>query len=186
MCWKILLKAWVDKLTVLKLWIINIILPTDRPDIILPTAHLTKTEVSKSAQTKRHFYVLFKPPTTYPTTHRPTIINLGWNIGPGSGHALHSIILEHFTYYIFNPILYNNLIFWFSEVCVCLHRYNEILASLKLVTIKYSELNEKLDDSYKKIGFSSDRSKHWRCPMKKTVLKNFAIFTLNTCVGVSF
>ena len=36
------------------------------------------------------------PPTTYPPTHRPTIINLGWNRRPDSEHVLHSIILENF------------------------------------------------------------------------------------------
>ena len=30
------------------------------------------------------------------------------------------------------------------------------------------------------------RSSHWRCSIKKAVLKNFAISTRNTCVRVSF
>ena len=30
------------------------------------------------------------------------------------------------------------------------------------------------------------RIRHWRCSIKKAVLKNFAISTGNTCVGVSF
>ena len=59
MCWKILLKAWVDKLTILKLRIIILILLVDRPEIILTTARTTKNETT---------FALWKHPWNHITT----------------------------------------------------------------------------------------------------------------------
>ena len=66
-----------------------------------------------SSQSKKYSRVLkmgfikttdHRPLTTYPPTHRPTIIDLGWNRRPDSEHVLHSIILENFTYCIYSLI----------------------------------------------------------------------------------
>ena len=55
-------------------------------------------------KTTEHRPTDHRPLTTYPPTHRPTIINLGWNRILDSEHVLHSIILENFTYCMYSLI----------------------------------------------------------------------------------
>ena len=52
------------------------------------------------------------------------------------------------------------------------------------ININFYRIGGIVSGVYSKLS-QMDRSSHRRCSIEKAVLKNFAIFTGNTCVGVS-
>ena len=57
---------------------------------------LIKTTDQPTTDPPTTYHLPTDPLTAHPPTHRPTIINVGWNRRPDSEHVLYSVILENF------------------------------------------------------------------------------------------